>query len=124
MGYSSLYEALRKESDEELIEDWDLGTSGRPGRKLLETTDQYTAGVFLPTRDIIKERGLEEKVKEYDIRLIKHVLKYGADPVWERDSGEINPPLENWWWWLDKIANKEYPSKLLPDYLKEIYLSN
>lgn len=120
MGYSELYEYLRSLPDEELIEGWDWATDSEGGEIPSAVLD-YTAGVKLPTRDVIQERGLEEKVKEYDIRLLKYVLKKRAYPLWEKQSGEINPPLSSWWWWLYEISKGEYPAELLPEYLRGIY---
>jgi len=120
MASSELYEALRKESDEMLIEDWDMATDSEEG-EIPHAVLDYTAGVWLPTRDVIHERGLDEKVKEYDIRLLKYVLKHGAYPLWEKQSGKIDPPLSSWWWWLYEISEGEYPAELLPEYLRGIY---
>ncbi len=122
MQYSSYYEILRKASEKDLIEDWDLATSlPESEQDIVSACCYYTAGVRLPVRDVIHEKRLDEKVKEYDVRLIKYVLKKGAEPAWERVLGEIEPPLKAWWWWLDKIAEGTYPSELLPEHLREVY---
>jgi hypothetical protein len=79
----------------------------------------HTAHVSASVRDEVKEAGLDNNpvVKEADEFVLRSVLKEGFRGYARRG----NQPLEKWWWHLDKIAKREYPSYLLPDYLKEIY---
>lgn len=30
------------------------------------------------------------------------------------------PPLENWWWYLDCVAANTYPAELLPPHLRKV----
>jgi len=121
MGLAEYYEYLRSLSDKELIEHWEDYTLDRD--YVLDAISYWSSDVAIPIRDIIEERGLAEKVKELDKNLIRYTLEIGsADPPRERIYGEVNPPLEKWWWYLDLIAERQYPAELLPPYLQEVYL--
>ncbi|GIW46902.1 MAG: hypothetical protein KatS3mg078_0779 [Deltaproteobacteria bacterium] len=101
----------------DLIKAWEWAVKTGPvDCRFSHAQDHYTAPPFLEIRQKIEEEGLSEKVKQIDIELIEKVLQYGADKPFQEER-----PLDFWWWHLDKIAKREYPSYLLPDYLKEIY---
>jgi len=118
---SGYYEYLRSLSDEELIEVWGYYTLDR--KSVLEATSPWVSDVAIPIRDIIEERGLADKVIELDKNLIRYTLEIGdAFPPKERLYGEVNPPLEKWWWYLDLIAERQYPAELLPEALREVYV--
>lgn len=104
----------------ELIKEWQWATSPVFGNYSY-VQDMHTADVWLEIRDRIKGAGLEQhpEVIKLDKQLIKRVLKHGAEGSYESQEH----PLHHWWWHLDKIARKEYPAELLPEYLREIYLS-
>jgi len=115
------YEYLRSLSDKKLIEAWEDYTLDRD--YVLDAISYWTCDVAIPIRDIIEERGLADKVRELDKNLIRFTLEIGsADVPPERIYGEVNPPLEKWWWYLDLIAERKYPAELLPPYLQEVYL--
>lgn len=56
--------------------------------------------------------------KKIDIKVIERAIKKGSNMPYERDYED----LRRWWWHLDKIAERTYPSELLPEHLREIYL--
>ena len=58
-----------------------------------------------------------ENLRKVDIFVLEHLENLPEE--WEDDDTK---PLEKWWWHLRKIARREYPAELLPDYLREIYL--
>lgn len=111
MGLSKSYK--------ELIEDWGMAVESNSGYTIY---NYYTASAWLLIRDDIHNAGLDEdeKVKALDIQAIENALKYGAEMPMGRD--DENHPLQFWWWYLDRIAEKNYPAELLPEYLREIYL--
>ncbi len=121
MGLSEYYEYLRSLSDEELIDSWEGYCIDEP----LDAIYWATCDVVIPIRDIIEERGLSDKVVELDKALLKYVLKNSeiVNIPDERKYGEVNPPLEKWWWYLDMIAERTYPAELLPQALREVYVS-
>jgi hypothetical protein len=115
---------LKKEglllNSSKLIKDWELAIEpGTIGKNWAYVQDYHTSLAWLEIRNQIREEGLEDNpsVMELDKRLIENVLKYGA----EGNIEQSKHPLVEWWWHLDKIARKEYPPELLPDYLREIY---
>lgn len=113
------YEWLRSLPEDELIQHWEVST----GDYIDDTVYWATCDVRIPIRDIIEERGLAEKVKEMDKRLIRYVLEnFEYIDVPEDDREALNPPLSRWWWYLDLISQKQYPAELLPEELREGYL--
>jgi len=120
MGLSEYYEYLRSLSDKELIEAWEDYTLNR--ESVLDAISYWSCDVAIPIRDIIEERGLADKVVELDKNLIRYTLEIGSvDVPPERLYGEVNPPLEKWWWYLDLIAERQYPAELLPEALRDVY---
>lgn len=101
------------------IKDWEIATTPYlvSGRSFVQ--DMWMADDWLEVRDEIHQAGLDNhpKVVELDKNLIRLVIKKGAE------KPETQKPLKYWWWHLDKIAKKEYPAELLPEHLKEIYLT-
>jgi len=61
---------------------------------------------------------LTPEIEELDRIVIEEALDGSLDWLPDDDT----KPLEKWWWHLPKIARREYPAELLPDYLREIYL--
>ncbi|MDW8136811.1 MAG: hypothetical protein RMI74_08505 [Thermodesulfobacterium sp.] len=114
------YNWLRSLSEEELISAWEDTTDEEEGYYTI--SEMAIADVNIPVRDVIEEKGLAEKVKEFDMRIIKMALKrgYAVGPGERYGGKEVS--LKHWWWYLDLIAEKRYPAKLLPEHLKEIYL--
>lgn len=90
--------------------------------------DYYDAPVWLSLRDEIAERGIdkEKEVIEIDKLAIKKALKKDLKIRVETPMGRDDeaPSLTHWWWYLDLIAQGKYPLELLPEELKEIYLSS
>ncbi len=81
----------------------------------------YCHHSYFITADIrteIHENGLDHMVRELDIKLLRGLKRFGAPAYMEKDR---NKPLAYWWWHLDKIARREYPEELLPEYLREVY---
>lgn len=100
----------------DLIEHWELLCL-----EAVEDLTYYATSDLLEVRKKIKDHGLEEdkRVREADIALLRHILQKGSDtPMWRPEEA----PLQDWWWYLDKIALRQYPADLLPEYLAEIYL--
>jgi hypothetical protein len=62
-----------------------------------------------------------ERVKIADRNLVGHARLaapfYREDQTAE-DRVRENIPLADWWWWLDKIAEGDYPTDLLPEWVK------
>jgi len=111
---------LSRFSDEELIEEWAFSLASQ---EAIETFfDDYSAEATLPFRTEIHKRGLDNhpKVIEADKKLIQDALKEKPYPPVITDDYE--PPLEYWWWHIDKIGEKTYPAELLPEHLRELYL--
>ncbi|MCS6875708.1 MAG: hypothetical protein NZ526_00385 [Aquificaceae bacterium] len=75
-------------------------------------------------RDKLHELGLDNdpRVIEIDKKLLEGLKKYIPPDYSEKERKD--KPLERWWWHLDKIADKTYPAELLPEHLREIYLSS
>jgi hypothetical protein len=111
---------LSRFSDEELIEEWAFSLSSQ---EAIETFfEAYSAEATLPYRTEIHKRDLEKhpKVIEADKKLIQYALK--EKPYPPVITNDYEPPLDYWWWHIDKIGEKTYPADLLPEHLKEIYL--
>lgn len=104
-----------------LIDEWRQGTVMKKDAPVFTyVLDADTGEVWMPIRDQIKVLGLDNNpdVIEIDKNLIKLSLQSPSIvQTWDNDQ-----PTESWWWHLDKIVDHSYPSKLLPQYLQEIYL--
>lgn len=101
-----------------LIEDYEYSLEYPPN--LASAYDYNNMWLMLDARDEIHKKGLDkdERVKEIDKRLLEGLKKFGKLIVYRYDNS--NKPLAYWWWHLDKIAKKEYPLELLPEYLREV----
>ncbi len=103
----------------ELIEDWAAHVD----------IDEYNGGAFfyhtasalLPDRDEIHEAGLDNHplVVEIDKKAIINAIRCNADRPYQRDY----EGLDRWWWHFEKIAEGTYPAELLPEHLREVYIS-
>ncbi len=104
-----------------LIEDYEYTLEYPPN--LPDAYSYDNMWLMLDARDEIHRLGLDndERVIEIDKRLLKGLKKFGNLIVYRFDNSD--KPLPHWWWHLDKIAKKEYPAELLPEPLREIYLS-
>lgn len=68
------------------------------------------ADIDKPVRDVIEEKSLAEKVKEFDRRIIRMVLKRGyAIGLGERCGGK-EVSLKRWWRYLNSVAESKYPA--------------
>ncbi|MCS6875665.1 MAG: hypothetical protein RMK35_02050 [Aquificaceae bacterium] len=105
---------------ETLIEDYEFSLEYPPG--LPDAFCNHNYWMMAKVRDDIHELGFDgdQRVKVLDIRVLKELKKHGPPAYMERYK---NKPLERWWH-LDKIADKTYPPELLPEHLREIYLSS
>ena len=59
-----------------------------------------------------------EQVQEVDrvlLELAPTVAKYWRKDMISDLRVDENIPIEHWWWWLDKIAEGDYPSEHLPE---------
>jgi len=108
------------ESSKKLIEEWRMAVESERNFAF----EYYSAPAWLVVRDKIAERGLdkEKEVIEIDKKAIKKAIMVQAEAPMGRDDEA--PPLTHWWWYLDLIAQGKYPLELLPEELKEIYLSS
>ncbi len=103
----------------ELIEDYAYTLEYPPN--LPSAYDYNNMWLMLDARDEIHRRGLDkdERVKEIDKRMLEGLKEFGTLIVYRYDNS--NKPLAYWWWHLDKIARREYPEELLPEYLRDLY---
>ncbi len=105
---------------DELIEEWEWYATVDE-LSFPEVTCYHFAAALLVVRDEIEELGLgnDPRVMEIDKKLIDWVVQHGSDPPYEAEPKEY--PIEKWWWHLEEIGEKRYPSELLPPHLREIY---
>jgi len=96
-----------------------------------EVLTYETISRFVYDRDYLHEHWeeLTEEQKQAvigaDIAIVKHARGVNEwcvyDGRWrERKKMRPRPPLERWWWYLDRIAARLYPAELLPPHLREV----
>ena len=70
-------------------------------------------------REKIAEAGVSTpEIEELDEIVVEEAL--AGSLSWLKD--DETQPLEKWWYHLRKIATRRYPSDLLPEHLRRIYL--
>ncbi|MEN3039754.1 MAG: hypothetical protein ABDI07_11525 [Candidatus Kryptonium sp.] len=114
---------------------------GKYTKDIIELIDDYESSIVVPAfhpsaytyfnywmmtdpRDELYRLGLDDdpEVKKLDLQLLKGLKKFGP-PDYNLEE-QAQKPLKLWWWHLDKIYDKTYPAELLPEHLREFYLSS
>lgn len=115
---------VKNEKIEKLIDDYHF--SLEYPENLPAAFTEYGYWMAADPRTELHQIGMDEdeRIKQLDIQLIKKLHRFKKMDIYpvylEKDK---NHPLEYWWWHLDKIAKKEYPAELLPEHLREIYIT-
>lgn len=110
----------------ELIEDWDWVVNGSISGDggIPNILNWHINDVEIKVRDKIHDLGLDEnkEVIKLDKKALKLILEIGG--IIYKEKSPQAKDKKRWWWHLDEIAQGTYPSDLLPDYLREIYLKH
>ncbi len=82
----------------------------------------YANDVGMDNRDKIHQAGLDNNPQVIEID--KKVVELAATKIRAtyKKEEQQNKPIESWWWYLDKIHDRTYPTELLPPHLQQIYL--
>ncbi len=89
---------------------------------LVEETISRSADQRDDLQDIWDQLTEEERalVRAADRVLVREAVRLA--PWWRKELAEDRAtfgfPLAHWWWWLDKIAEGDFPAEFLPEWVR------